>query len=399
MSDLDFDDLLAGAVADYRAETATRIMPAGAGAAITTAKHRRSVHAVAMGIVAAILVAVPVAAYATSLHDHGVAPPAGPPSASASPSESTSPSASASPSVAQSDATPGDFDGLGNATLTMPGFPTPGCPSGTAKFVHGRSGSKMIVSSVVADVNGDGAADVVAYVTCGSAENKPGEVIAFHVGAGGDVTTIGLVVGPASEVGPNDLIHKVTGMKVNPDGSIVATVGDYETTFTDGGVHFGIFQDRTYTWNGHAFAQSAGPTSFHVPASVKLTATASPMHFGKAANGHRNGTMTVTIRNTGAAAADHVSIVLVVGPGSVTITGGCTVIDAATGICGDVTIPAGGSRIITVSLTISAADATYFVNNGGLDDGGGTAPTEWQVRVGGLAEPYNFNGLGRAIFD
>ena len=75
MSEFDLDELLAGAVDDYRTETLGRITPAGTSAAHATATHRKRVHAIAMSVLVAALVVAPVSAYAAIDHDHN-----GPPS-------------------------------------------------------------------------------------------------------------------------------------------------------------------------------------------------------------------------------------------------------------------------------------------------------------------------------
>jgi hypothetical protein len=168
-------------------------------------------------------------------------------------------------------------------------------------------------------------------------------------------------------------------------------VGDYDTTFTTY-AETGVWQTRDYRWDGHRFVQVGGPTSFHAPATVHLSVTASPMHFQKPAGGSRAGSIAVTITNAGASPVTSVSVRLVIEDSWVHVGTGCTIGDDIAESCGDVTIAAGGQATVTLPVRIADNLVADYRAYGPVD-----GQSVVQVRVGGLRSTQ-ISGLGATVF-
>lgn len=214
--------------------------------------------------------------------------------------------------------------GLANATLDVPARAAgiEGCAQGPrTKFVKGRSGkTTRIAAAIEVDLDRDGAQEVVAFVDClppGWGENPPRQVVAFDRRADGTFATMGVVLEevPAGDASQNDnSIEDVARMETAPAGGILIEVGDPATLYNDTGTSPGLYQLRTYGWNGSAIVQTAGSTSFVVPpGTLDLTVSATPMTYAKAVNDERAGSMTVTIRNNGTATVEGLSVFLAMG--------------------------------------------------------------------------------------
>src|SRR4051812_2985020 len=102
MSDHELEDVLIGALDDFRAQALPLVKPAGARAAVTTVRHRRQVRAALVAAIVAVAVVVPIAGFAGLRHNGGTPPadPTLPASPSATVPGSPSPTASPTPSVA-----------------------------------------------------------------------------------------------------------------------------------------------------------------------------------------------------------------------------------------------------------------------------------------------------------
>jgi RNA polymerase sigma-70 factor (sigma-E family) len=136
-----------------------------------------------------------------------------------------------------------------------------------------------------------GVAQVVAYrrPLTGNASDLLGVVVATT----GDIDEIDY----ATDLGTPDLIqaqlahHTVDG-SAPPEYSV-------------------IHQIRFYRYQAGKFVQEDGPATFAVDPSLKATVTTSALVFGKAVNGCRTGTMTLTVRNTGAQALGPLSAAVI----------------------------------------------------------------------------------------
>lgn len=388
MSDLDpgFDRLIAGAVNDYQETTMQFIKPEGTGSAITTANHRRKVRIASAVAGVAVATIGAGAGYSALAPGENAPPPAAHHSASPSPSASpsaapTSPSASATATTATRAGSGAGIhgpDNLDNATLNLPANYTSSCPHGPTKFSNGTAGSHTKIEKVLAaDVDHDGNSDDVALISCRIGEGALKQVVVFDRAAGGKFTTMGLVVQVDRKP-----IYNVDDMKV--DGSrILARVGDQATTYTDGARLTGVFQWRTYGWNGSKFTQTAGSTSFQADKTANhLTTTVSKLVFGAEAGGKRTGTMTVTVRNTGTRSVSQVSLVMaMVGADALATPTGCPTVqvgDATVPTCQIGTLAAGASKTVTLTTTIPESEAEYRIAGGGLP----LPESDAQVRIG-----------------
>lgn len=219
---------------------------------------------------------------------------------------------------------PSDFYGLGNATLDLPvrAATTEGCAQGQrTKFIKGRAGkAAKIAAAIEADLDHDGAPEVVAFIDCLppiEGDHPLRQVVAFARRADGSFATMGVVVEevPAGDASQDDnTIEDVARMGAGAAGGIRIKVGDPATKYQDTGTSPGLYQLRTYGWNGTTFVQTAGSTSFVLPpGTFDLAVSASPMTYAKPVNGDRAGTMTVTIHNNGPATVENLSVFLALG--------------------------------------------------------------------------------------
>ena len=140
------------------------------------------------------------------------------------------------------------------------------------KFIKGRAGkTTKIAAAIEADLDHNGALEVVAFIDClppGWGDNPPRQVVAFERRADGTFATMGVVVEevPAGDPSQNDnTIEDVPGMQSAPAGGIQIEVGDPATLYQDTGTSPGLYQQRTYGWNGTAIVQTSGSSSFVVP--------------------------------------------------------------------------------------------------------------------------------------
>jgi hypothetical protein len=256
---------------------------------------------------------------------------------------------------------------LADATLDVPMRPAglEDCAQGPhTKFRSGKSGTiTEIHAAIVADVDRDGALDLVASVDCSPGEGYFRQLIAFHRGPDGNFRTIGVIVQPSGAGEDND-IALVGSAEVGPNGTITVQVGDPATRFTDGDAHQGLFQSRTYGWNDSAFVQTAGPTSFMVPAGTfDISVDVSPMTYAKAYSGQRLGTLNVTIRNTGLVAVDKITVQLVMRSEELIERASCRIPDGKPQVrCPIGRLEPGDVVTLTFHQPISTSEPRYSIN-------------------------------------
>jgi hypothetical protein len=369
MPDTGLDDgLIAGAIAEYREVTMPYVRPAGAAAALATAARRRNRRAAALVAAAVVAVVASGATLAALRANERAAPSIIGGSASATPS-AAGPSATPSAPVATGPQGPDD---LRDATLILPAeLPSPACPRGPTKFSNGESGVMKIEKVLSADVDRDGAADDVALIGCRPGEGSLGQIVAFHRRDDGTFSTIGLVVAVGGT------IENVTDVAVS-GSEVLARVGDHATRYTDNMRATGVFQWRTYGWDGAKFVQTKGSTSFQADTSSNhLTTTVSTLVFDKPQGGTRHGAMTVTVHNTGNREVTQLELVMVMPDRPVLSSPACTT-DVTTQICRLGTLAAGASKSVVFGTTMSVADADAAIAGGGLD----LSQADAQLRIG-----------------
>ena len=312
MSDHEIEDVLIGALDDFRAQALPRVKPAGARAAVATVRHRRQVRAALLAAVVAVAVVIPIAGFAGLRHNGGTPPadPTLPVSPSASAPQSPSPSATASPSVTALPplGPPAASYQLDNATIPVPAWLNdPYCPSGNVKFTKGASGEELpylaIRHRLDIDVDRDGHDEIVLFVDCVVGETPESQVVALRTAPG------------------HTLVVRGTVLQYSPDVPVIESMsaaggGDVQLVVADTGRCCGatadqqLQQQRRYHWDGSGFSQSGGSTSFVIPrdgVGVRLTGT-------QAVSGARS-TLTVTVENKGGHSVGPVTVVFVVPEG------------------------------------------------------------------------------------
>lgn len=297
-------ELVEDAFAEFRAG-GPLAPPLGADAARTTVRRRRQVRAVAASALAAILIMVPVAVYASGIIDGKRAPDVATtidqdPSPSAE--SSTSPSTSRSASSAAPD---GRVTSSQLAHATVDFGPAPGgqslCPTGRFTFAgnpttNSHFAMNIAITKIVdVDFDHDGALESVALITC-SVQGADSVVLALDRTADGSIVAVGRVV-TTSE---HDTIRTVFDIRVDDGGAVGVQVGDRGTCCgtTEEMVEH---QWRSYGFDGQRFQQTAGPTKFTpVPPGNDLTVTGGgDLVLGAPSGGARRGSLTVTMHNNG----------------------------------------------------------------------------------------------------
>jgi hypothetical protein len=408
MPEYEFEDMIAGAVDDYRTATLRNIRPAGPDAAHKTARHRKRVHTAALAGLIAVFVAVPVAAYAVTDHDHNGPPttaassgPTPPPSASVTQATpSSTPSTPSTPTHTTTKSTPSS---LNNVKLTVPswgGFDSM-CPHGTVQLHNGiftkgtgtgdTPQSYGVGKVVTTDVNHDGSTDIVALLECERSDPGIQQVAAYHRSANGTVALIGQVV-LALPGTSNSTINAIHGLAANANGTIRLQVGNLQGS-SGIGVTGEVLQWRTYGWDGHGFHQVSGSRSFQV--SDGLTATASNATFTNGSGSTLTGTMTVTIHNSTSHSVNGVSVAYAGGDADMLLAmPSCTRPDVhGTSICAIGTVKAGHTVTLTLHLTLASDGVSYIRAHPTY----GFQEALVQVRVGDQALSHQPT-LGKVVF-
>jgi hypothetical protein len=152
------------------------------------------------------------------------------------------------------------------------------------------------------DLDGDGAQETIALVSC-SAAASGGQLLAFDRDAAGKIVTMGTVVAMTGDIRDID----DSAVRVLDDATIEVSVGDYQNCCgADTPV---IWQTRGYAWDGQAFHQVSGATSFPTNPTVTETSLATGvLVLGPAVDGLRHGTVDVTITYLRGATPDHLTL-------------------------------------------------------------------------------------------
>ncbi|MFG2040059.1 hypothetical protein [Dactylosporangium sp. NPDC048998] len=394
----DHDRLLDAAFADFTAATAPHVKPAGMDPVRATVRHRRTVRITAASFIAVIAVIAPVAAFAA--RDHGdsgppvpggsspaaigsASPPAGPssapPSDTPSAQESSAPQTQSPPSVAAgappnrsvpvdcahpTGGGPVSMADLCNGTFDMPASDHNGnCPDGPATFKAGTSGYTKLVRVVQTDVDHDGQAETVALYNCGGSDPGTQAVVVFtrtggSIRALGDFATYGEAPGAISWVSDlgagnaGDVWLHVGNLKGSDGASFVEEVQQW----------------RGYRWDGRAFVQYAGSTSFTTP-DRGVTVTNATMRLLPASGGVRPVTLTVTVHNGGGATVADVTVTVFANFELTAPKGDCPVVtveysDAKANRCSAGSLAAGATKTFTLRYELEESQAGGLAGNG-----------------------------------
>ena len=262
-----------------------------------------------------------------------------------------------------------------------------GCAQGRrTRFVDGHSGeTTQIGTAIEADVDQDGAPEVVALIDCvppGWGEGSWGQVVVFRRGSDRAFDTIGLVVeaaGADDAIEHADVIAALFAIEITPRGDIRVEVGDGNATHTSEFLQ-GLHQQRTYGWNSTAFVQTAGSTTFVVPpGTFDLSVGTSAMTYAKPVDGSRTGSMTVTLRNNGATTVEDLSVQLAMEPGQADCadSGASSVPTCVVGL-----LAPDAARTVTFHHSIPACEAASECESG-TDPNSRVNPwADLQVRIG-----------------
>lgn len=307
MSEVERDPRVAGLLAAAADEAAPHIRPPGADAVMRTVRRRRTrtVSAVALLVLVAIL--TPVAVFAFPGRPAPNPPIENPPSpsvsATPSPSESPKPKPPPSSPPSRPTATGGiPAAQLRDATLRIPawpeGFAAGSCPTGAVKFTDGKAGRITALQGDPAyvDVDHDGARETVVLVSC-SSQGSDYQVLALGRDKAGKIRTLGKVVGSAGNTGEQGTdIMTIWAVAAGDDGQVRVDMGEYRPCCA--AAQASQHQWRTYGWNGKRFTQTGGPAEFGPnPKVTDLTIVADRVTMTKQSDGSWAGTMRVTIHN------------------------------------------------------------------------------------------------------
>ncbi|MEV0719020.1 hypothetical protein [Asanoa sp. NPDC050611] len=264
------DDLINGAIGEFDAVERSAQTPApGVQAVRHTVAVRRRVRFTAASVVGALLIAVPITAYAVGPRGNNSPPTATQP---ASPSPSVSHSVSPTPTLAPSSPPARPVD-VRDATLQLPAFPgfEEGCKAegkrtfvdGTVKTADGATltiGSLTPIRANLDGVPGDEALTTLRCDTDGSVHVT--QLLALKVAPDGALTPLGYVVN-------------------SPDtDNVTATFSRANITVEDGVVRLTVYgayqtdgwppcdrQVRGFALQDGAFRQVDGPTQFQKPSA------------------------------------------------------------------------------------------------------------------------------------
>nr|WTA67218.1 hypothetical protein OHB51_33075 [Micromonospora sp. NBC_00855] len=310
----DIDPRLRERFAAYRAETVSTIAGPGPDQARRTLRWRRRARAVAVAVTAIVLAVAPIVANA-ALRDDGSVPvpaqtgePSTPPPSAPAPTPSTplTPSTTTTTSPAAPDGRISRAQLLA-APVLLPAWSSyaRGCATSNVRLQPPARNQDVPTLADLdlgyTDLDGDGATETVALVTCRFGEASAKQLVAFDRDGRGRIVTMGRVVGTAEG------LDDITDADVTEDGKVRAQVADIQPCCSMRS-YWAQKQWRTYRWTGDGFTQSDGPRSFgRDPRLTDLVLSGGDLVLGPAdADGKRPGTLTVTVTNKGPVEVAHI---------------------------------------------------------------------------------------------
>ncbi|MFF5235488.1 hypothetical protein [Dactylosporangium sp. NPDC000521] len=293
----EFDDLINDALGDFRAAEATvpSVTP-GTAAVRATVKHRRTVRLTTLSVLGALLIAAPIAAFASDPHGNNP-PPTPADSVTPGPVDPVTPPSSPSAGASASARPDGviTLEQLGAVKVDFPAFASGQCATKRVTLVTSRpkGETRAWVAKVVhTNLDDDSALETAALVLCQPGEAPASQVVAFDRDAAGNVVTLGQVVAEDSRANVRDISAR-TG------GGIVADVSD-SIACCGASPSSERHQQREYGWDGTKFRQLAGPSVFGDPGrATDLQVTVTDVVLGPVTDGKRTGTAKVTVKNNG----------------------------------------------------------------------------------------------------
>jgi hypothetical protein len=155
---------------------------------------------------------------------------------------------------------------LNSATLPVPAWPTgmTVCASGPVRFAdgHGARGGndpeQSIKDVIYVDVDKNGSEDTVVRLECFMNDESASQVVVYVRDAAGSIRLF------APVFATNPKVRSAYALRAGTGGTVEVEVGDQDS--------HGEFQAsaqrqwRGYGWDGGAFHQVSGPTSFPSPA-------------------------------------------------------------------------------------------------------------------------------------
>jgi hypothetical protein len=355
-------DPLTAAFDEFRSQAATMVKPVGAERTHEVVRLRRRRRGVALGALAAVVVAVPLTV-ATLVPGKPHDPPTGTlpsaPQASASahyffgPGQNTDPATTApAGGITEAD--------LYSATLDLPPWPSEmsdaGCPTGPVPFQAGGTvvnAANLWIGGVAhADVDRDGRAETFARVFCTNGNDIASQVIGFAPAAGGGVRTIGTVLRQGGAV------VAICAVRAGTGGAVQVETADFPVPWRcadadQGKPRYVTRQWLTFAWNGSAFVQqgTTPPTTNKYATDLQLNST--DLVLTRQGNGHYVGSMTLTVRNTGTSAIPYKT--------QTVVSDGMKLVDAPPGCALDRSQAGGGMVDILCTATKITGGATRTV--------------------------------------
>jgi hypothetical protein len=199
---------------------------------------------------------------------------------------------------------------LANATIAMPfgQFLDEACPSTPLTYTDGRhdatykmsNGEESFYTAHIAavaptDVDGDGTEEFIAKAQCMFADGENYKVFALRPDGPGGYAAFAVVA--EHDRGNGGDIAAIGDLAVTSAGEVIVDVGNYQREY---GAPPPVWQPRTYAWNGQAFTQTAGPTTFTGdPALASFTVTSQLITLSAPSGDYRNGTISITVKALG----------------------------------------------------------------------------------------------------
>jgi hypothetical protein len=308
-------DPLASAFQQFTAEAAPAVFAPGTASVRATVTHRRRVRAVVGSFLGVLLLGASIGGYAVLGSGPDARPPTGTTPTATPPMTSTSPSEPPGPDGRLT------VDQLSQAPVTVPAWNMPPyseqdlqqqCPTGPNRTINRLTSNPdgtVLTEVAYANLDADSALETAAILKCyGYGEAQPAQLVGFDRDASGGIVTLGQIVA-------GHLWHVTASAARGVDVDMTnfqACCGSPKI--------LEYHQTRTYAWDGTAFAQVSGPTSFTthdkpIDLAVRLDNVEwGPVTTRTAVDGVttfqvRAVTVTVTVTNRGTTASNPLALV------------------------------------------------------------------------------------------